>query len=186
MLLAIDPGLATLGYALVDQNGAVHELGVLLSESEAKKLGKQADRQVRLEAQARDLDDIMRRWQRYLTGIVAEELSFNVKRHTQVVSLCLSWGGIVGLARKYDVEIRSVPPKTWQRAVAPAAVKGKAIDYEIVFELLSKYVGEQCRIQLVAIRPAAQNHALDAVGVGVFAAMRPVEVSRETKRRRRA
>lgn len=181
MLLAIDPGLASLGYAIVDQNGAVHELGVMLSESNPK-LGKHADRQLRLEEQATRLDNLMRRWQQYLTGIVAEELSFNVKRHTQVVSLCLSWGGIVGLARKYSVAIRSVPPKTWQRAVAPAAVKGKAIDYEIVFELLSKYVGEQCRIQLVAIAPRHQNHSLDAVGVGVFAAMTP-NVPRESKRR---
>ncbi len=185
MILAIDPGLATLGYALVDQNGAVHELGVLLSESNAKKLGKQADREARLKAQVRDLDSITRRWKPYLTGIVAEELSFNVKRHTQTVCLCLSWGGIVGLARKYDVEIRSIPPKTWQGAIAPTAIKGKAIDYEVVSDLLAKYVGEQCRTQLVAIKATAQNHALDAVGVGVYAAMTP-DVSRETKQRRRA
>lgn len=183
MLLAIDPGLATLGYAIVDSNGAVHELGVLLSESNAKKLGKQVDRVLRLEQQAAALATVIDRWSEYMTAIVAESLSFNVRRHTQVVSLCLSWGVIVGLARSRGLAVRQIQPKVWQAAVAPSAITDKAIDYDVVFRELAAYVGEQCRAQLFAIAGRARNHALDAVGVGVFAAMRP-EVEPARKRRR--
>jgi Holliday junction resolvasome RuvABC endonuclease subunit len=185
MFLAIDPGMATLGWAIVDDNGAVHDLGAVITKPNAKKLGKHRDRRERMADQARHLDDIARRWRDYGLTIVAEEMSFKRGKLTQIVATALCWGELIMLARMHGGTVRAIPPKTWQAAILTPATAG-ALDYYKVFHELHRYVGEQCSEKLSAIAKSHRNHALDAVGVGVFAAMTPesAAVPRETKRRR--
>ena len=55
-----------------------------------------------------------------------------------------------------------------------------AVDYDEVFGLLARYIGREGRAaeQLAAMPRWLVNHALDAVGVGAFAALRPDEATR--------
>lgn len=193
MLIAVDPGLATFGYAVLDERGVVHDLGVVTSESSAKKLGKHRDRRERLRLQARALDAVMRRWgARGLLTLVAEEMSFKRGKLTQIISMALSWGDLVGLAVAHGAADRAIPPKTWQRALFDPdelAAMGTSTDYARVEAKLSEYATEQCRDKLAAIARSKRNHALDAIGVGVYAAMTPEQqqdVSRVTPRRKRS
>jgi hypothetical protein len=183
VIIAVDPGLATFGYAVVDERGVVHDLGVVTSESNAKKLGKHRDRRERLRVQARALDAVLRQWrERGTLALVAEEMSFKRGKLTQIVSMALSWGDLVGLAVAHGATDRAVPPKTWQRALFEPdelAAMGTSIDYTRVEAKLSQYATEQCRDKLAAIARSKRNHALDAIGVGVYAAMTPEDVPRE-------
>jgi hypothetical protein len=49
-----------------------------------------------------------------------------------------------------------------------------------VFRRLGDFIGRDGRAadQLAALKPALRNHALDAVGVGVFTALRPEQATR--------
>ncbi len=94
------------------------------------------------------------------------------------ISLGLSWGVIAGLAVGTGAELLEIPPKRWQHAVAPDAAK---IDYEVVFKKLSEFVAGAAADQLAVIKPRHRNHALDACGIGVFAALMPDATTRITR-----
>lgn len=183
MILAIDPGLATCGWALVAAHtGRVHDLGVLITKSNSK-LGKGIDRVARLEWQTQKLYDLVNGdWG--VRSIAAEAMSFPRGRTAAIVSLCLSWGAIVGLAMSRSLPIRQIQPKRWRSAVVPGSVGETG--YDAVFAALSEFVDEQAAESLAKIKPGDRTHALDAVGVGVYAALTPEIVARETKQRRRA
>lgn len=171
MILALDPGLATLGYALVRPGSArVVELGTLTSKAD-DAVDSSTDRARRSRRQFATLWEIAMRHD--VKAIAAEAMSFGghpASRFKQAVSLCLSWGCIVGLAHAFSVPLYEVPPKRWQRAILPG-VQGK-LDYDELFEALSQFVSGQTST-LSAIPRSLRNHALDAVGVGLYAALTP-------------
>ncbi|MDQ1446789.1 MAG: Crossover junction endodeoxyribonuclease RuvC [Acidimicrobiaceae bacterium] len=198
MILAVDGGLATCGYAIVTWSGRIDALGVLTSKPDPK-LGVTADRAARTTRLARELAAAMRNAPQQIEAIVAERMSFPPKAgHHATASICLGWGVLTGLATASGLEVVDVAPKTWQRAVVPAAVDERdqdAIDYDVVFAELARYVAESPAAgQLAAIPKSRQSHCLDAVGVGVYAAMlgmsfgdagdRPATVSTRRPRRR--
>ncbi len=168
MILALDPGLGTLGYAVVTPKTArVRELGTLTSEPTPGVIDS-TDRARRAVRQAATLYEIGRRHR--CTAIAAEAMSFGgppKARHAMAIALCLSWGAIAGLAAALDIDLLEVTPKSWQHAILPGVTK---IDYDAVFAALSAFVGEA---ELNAIPASLRNHALDAVGVGVYAALIP-------------
>ena len=175
VILAVDPGLATCGYAVVyPRTGGVVELGTLTTKPTAG-VHESTDRTRRLRTQVAQLDAIARR--NGCTTIAAEAMSFGGPgRFAMAISLCLSWGGLVGLAHALDAELLEVPPKTWQHALLGTDGTGR-VDYEHVFAALSSFVGKQGDA-LAAIPEGQRNHALDAVGVGLFAAFRPTTAIR--------
>lgn len=170
MILALDPGLATCGYAIVRPRTAhVVELGVLTSKPSGAD--ESTDRARRTVRQVATLCGIARRYE--VTAIAAEAMSFGghpKARFNMAVALCLSWGAIAGLAHALNVDLLEVQPKQWQHAILPDVV-GK-VDYAEVFKALSRFVeGQACHLQ--SIKQSDRNHALDAVGVGVYAALIP-------------
>jgi Holliday junction resolvasome RuvABC endonuclease subunit len=174
VILAIDPGLGTLGYAVVRPRTArVLELGTLTS-SPAEGVIESTDRARRAVRQAGTLLEIARRHS--CTMIAAEAMSFGgppKARHAMAIALCLSWGAIAGLATSLNVDLLEIPPKMWQHAIIPGVAK---INYDTVFSALSAFVSNQT-MALNAIPMSERNHALDAVGVGVFAALVPIAKS---------
>lgn len=178
MILSVDPGLATCGWAVVEEcNGKLVDLGVITQAADAKG-GKNADRLARLQVQSAELLEVAEHFGARV--IVAESLSFNPKAFgNMIASVCLSWGALVGLAQALDVHIVAIPPKRWQNSVL--GYTAKKIDYDVVFALLSSYVlttaGEALHGKLARIAKGQRNHALDAVGVGVHAAMREPAVA---------
>jgi len=163
----------------------VLELGVVHQERD-DSFAKSTDRQARVHVQSALIRDLVRRHQ--VRGVVAEAASFNPRRFTMAVGLCMSIGALTGAAAALELELYELPPKRWQAAILgrePNA-KGK-IDYDEVFRRVAAYVGDggswEASVQLAAIPAARRNHALDAVGVGVFAAARPDEVTRIGERK---
>lgn len=181
MILGIDPGLRNCGWAVVDPCARVLELGLISSEP-ADGLDEAVDREQREAAQLEILLEVVRR--HGVTAICGEALSFGgapKARFLMAVSLCLSWGGILGLATALDLAVYSVPPKVWEHAVQHDA--DGAIDYDRVERDLAEYVTGLAREQLRAIPKAKRNHPLDGAALGMFGALRLSEVDVIRKRR---
>lgn len=174
MILALDPGLATFGWAIVTPHtGRVVDCGVLISKPKPK-LTKAADRVRRANDQALLLRGLAR--QRSMSMLVAETMSFAPRSSAAAkIGIGLSWGVVLGVAAMLEVEVRDVPPKTWQRAIVPSAVgeaDSSAIDYDRVFAAISGYLDSAGAFGLESLSEANRTHALDAVGIGVYAALR--------------
>lgn len=181
MILAIDPGLGTCGWAIVDPSARVLDLGVILTERD-KVLEEATDRARRADHQAEVLAEAAQRYN--VAEIALEAMSFGgppSARFHMAISVGLSWGVATGIARTLGLNLYAVPPKRWQRAVVPNA--GKRLNYALVEAALEHYVGKQAFVALSCIAKGDRNHALDACGVGLFAALRPNEV--EVVRRRK-
>ncbi len=171
MILAIDPGLGSCGYALVRPRTArVIDLGVLTS-SPTQGVDEHTDRARRAAVQAGLIADLADKHD--CTVIAAEAMSFGgppKARHAMAVSLSLCWGVLAGIANGMGIGLLEVSPKQWQHAITPGVTK---INYDNVFEQLRAFVDGQATVALHAIKKQLRNHALDAVGVGVFAALLP-------------
>ncbi len=177
MILAIDPGLATCGWSVVDRSpgrkGIVLDLGLILSTPNPD-LDESTDRARRAFHQAIKLIALAQEWKCKL--IVAEAMSFGghpAARFQMAISLGLSWGVIVGVAASHGIEIREVAPKEWQHAVVGRPGK---VEYTEVFDALHTYVeGMDPEVvqKLLAIPRGKRNHPLDSVGVGVHEALHP-------------
>lgn len=171
-ILAVDPGLRTCGWSVVaPRTGRVIALGMLYQPND-EDLDDSTCRARRAHQQARTLYGVAIK--HGCRVLAAEAMSFGgppSARFTMAVSLGLSWGVLMGLAATLGLEVLEVPPKQWQHAVDPEC--GKAIDYERIFNLLSDFITGPAASDLHAIKPAHRNHALDSVGVGVFASLRP-------------
>lgn len=161
MILGIDPGLATFGWAHIANTGQVVGLGVL----ELPARGKRKDHAGRAQRQAGSLLEL-------LAGVelvVAEALSFP-KHHAGVASLCLSWGVLVGACSARSVPIMGVRPQQWQHAAAQS--DAPAVEYEALLSRLELHVERHGASTAVAalhrIAPSKRTHALDAVGVGLY------------------
>jgi len=168
VILAVDPGLATCGWAVVRPGTArVIALGVITTERDAD-IGKNTDRLQRTAHQASVLADLVE--EHDVDVIAAEALSFPPKaRVAGVSSLCLSWGVLAGISRSCGTELIEVPPKQWQHAVMPGVER---IDYAMLFVKLTRFAESQGAARLLAINKGDRSHALDAMGVGIYAALR--------------
>lgn len=178
MILALDPGTRHLGWAVVaPRTGRVVELGVVEQERDAG-IAKSTDRAARVHVQATLYRDLVRR--HAVQAIAAEAASFNPRRFTMAAGLCMSIGALTGVAAALDLALYELPPKRWQAAILGRDPKDRsAIDYQVVFRVLSEFVGAGVAAeQFRAITERLRNHALDAVGVGVFVALRPYEATR--------
>lgn len=141
-------------------------------------LAKSTDRATRVHAHARLWRDLIARHR--LTAIAAEAASFNPRRFNMAVALCMSIGAMTGAAAVLGLELFELPPKRWQYAVLGRKPSDRsAVDYDEMFRRLRAF-GHHGRAteQLAAIPAGRRTHALDASGVGVFAAVRPEQATR--------
>jgi hypothetical protein len=167
VILAIDTGTATLGWALVSRRGMVHDLGALLLPRDADKLVHD-DYVRRVEQQV----DILQALLPGVTLLVAEALSFP-RSGKGVASVSLCWGMIVGLTRPRGVPRWSCTPKQWQHALlnTPRRV---AVDYDVLAKRLRAHIAKtgtpKARSAVAALSVTAAPHALDAAGIGIYTA----------------
>ena len=179
MILALDPGTASLGWAIVaPRTGHVLELGVVALKPDPD-LAKSTDRAARVHVQGVLYRELRRRHQ--ITAIAAEAATFNPRRFTMAVGLCMSIGAHVGFAAAVGVALYELPPKLWQHAVLGRAPGDRSkVDYDEVERRLIEFIGRDGRVaeQLAATPKGKRNHARDAVGVGVFTALRPEQATR--------
>lgn len=191
MILAIDGGLAKLGWAVVTpRTGRVVDLGVRITESNAtlgKRIGKNEERLGRLEAHAAALREIAARWS--CTSVEAEAISLpQAGGISSKAGAYLTWGMIVGLTCALGMpRPHGIAPAKWQRAVLPDDGERKHGGYAAIERALAAFVGEQGAgaDALRTIARSHRNHALDACGVGVYAALRG-DAAPASKRRKAA
>lgn len=162
MILGIDSAMATCGYAVIDpRTKSVVALGVIETERDAA-ISKSTDRARRIRQVVASLSEIVT--QHGVTVMAAEAmLLFGKVAAAAAQSLC--WGGLVALAELRGVELREVVARDWQHAVLPGS---KKISYPKLERALARFVGPR----IGAVPKSLQTHALDAVGVGVYAALR--------------
>lgn len=185
MILAVDPGIRTFGWAIVTPGtGRVVHCGVLIQDKDPKQT-THADRETRADHQALTLTRMVR--EHCIRMIAAEEMSFAPRAQAAAkIGIGLSWGVVIAIARAHGLPRRTIPPKTWQRAIIPVQHGEKrtaAINYERVYAELEVYV--DCDRLLAGVAASHRNHALDACGVGVYAAIvdEPLHVKPRKKER---
>ncbi|MDQ3295086.1 MAG: crossover junction endodeoxyribonuclease RuvC [Myxococcota bacterium] len=168
-ILAIDGGLATCGYAVLD-GVRVRELGVLVQPSDARAK-KAPDRVRRARVQGELFAKLIARHN--VCAIGAETMSFAPRGSAAgKVGIGLAWGVLVGLASAFGLPVVDVAPKQWQRAVMGDDV---AVDYDQVHARITGFVETQppgVVSQLLAIPKGQRNHAIDSIGVGLYLALR--------------
>lgn len=173
MILAIDTGLATCGWALLDERRCeLVDLGVVLT----KKHGAEAvtiDRARRALAQAQ----VIAEKAVGVKTIVVERMSFP-RNMGAAVSIALSWGVALGLVSMLDPRPRllAIAPQKWQREILPDT-KGK-IDYEQLERAATAHVRRRHPRAHSALRRMPgrhRNHALDAAMIALVAGLRPAQ-----------
>lgn len=182
MILGADPGFARCGWAVVEpRTGRVAGLGVILTEPDphvikrAKKgrpktghVEQSTDRARRVGRVGAELAVIARDYG--VTSIAAEQ-ALGHGAAAAVAANMLPWGALVQLAVMLGIALVEVKAKTWQHAVL--GVDEGAVDYEVIEKMLARYAGKQAAELLGAIKKANRTHALDGMGVGMLAALRP-------------
>lgn len=170
MILAVDPGYAKCGYAIVKpRTGRVVELGVIVTEQDervGKSIDKSTDRARRISLVSRRLAERARA--HAITTIAAEQMLMHGAA-AAVAANVLPWGAVAMLAAVLNVDLHEVPAKLWQHAVLPGR-PGK-VDYDELARQLEKFAGDQVWRDLAAVDKPNRTHALDAVGVGLFMAL---------------
>lgn len=172
MILGVDPGYATCGWSVVDPRdphlaARVIALGVITTKQN-KLLDLPTDRARRVAEVGVELADIAMRFR--CTDVIAEE-PLGHGAAAAVAANMLPWGTLIMLAIARGALLRMVRAKTWQHAVL--GLEKGAVDYERVEAMLSDHVGVDLADTLAAIKKALRTHALDAVGIGLLAALRP-------------
>jgi Holliday junction resolvasome RuvABC endonuclease subunit len=168
MILGLDGGLGMLGYAVVrPRTGHVVELGTLTSKP-AEGVDEHTDRMRRGARIGASLRGIAVRHNVTQFALETPSLGGPPKaRLSMGIALYLFAGVVLGLAVSLNVDVVAVTPKQWQHAIT--GEDGK-VDYDVLFARLHTYVAAQSET-LLAIPPSQRNHALDAVGVGLFASL---------------
>jgi len=172
LILGIDTGLATCGWALLDERSRRFvDVGVVVT----KKLegGKVTlDRARRINVQAAVLAEKAKG----CSVIVVERMSFPPGGANAMVPIALSWGLVLGLVAMLDPRPRllTIAPQRWQREVMPNA--GKSVDYDELAaraaqHILANHPSAAARFEKM---PRSRwSHAIDAAMIALVAALRP-------------
>lgn len=171
MILGIDTGIATCGWALLDpKRCSFEDLGVV---TQAKLKGEKItlDRARRGNVQAQVLAEKAPG----CTLIVVEQMSLGVPGAIAKLSIGMSWGVILGIVAMMDPrpELLTIPPQRWQREVLPNA--GKSVDYDQLARAAAAYIlrnHPKAAKALRAIPEKQRNHALDAAMIALCGFLR--------------
>jgi Holliday junction resolvasome RuvABC endonuclease subunit len=209
MLLDVDPGYAKCGWAITDPaNGRPVALGVIVThahpdvvrsvkvpgQKKRQRVGtikQSTDRARRMRVVCRRLRTIVTDWNaahpdRPITAIAVEQM-LDFGAAAAVAANQLPWGAVTMLADLLDVALAEVTARTWQHAVLGTAIepgkKTPKVNYNALERAMAAFIGRHCAAALEAIDEGVRNHAIDAVGVGMLAALRPGDANWIVERR---
>lgn len=170
MILGIDNGLGTFGWAKVDRSTAlVHQLGVLIQTPD-HSVASTVDRSRRTLCQVELVDSLCTD----VTAIVGEAGSFNPRMFDHNVCLAMSIAALVAYAFCAGLPLYELPPKRWQHAITGTG-QGTKVDYDDVYRRLEQHVAKrgESMLMLEDIPVRHRNHALDASGIASCHAIKP-------------
>jgi hypothetical protein len=181
MILGIDTGMGTCGWALLDERTCTFvDLGVVITEAIDDKIT--LDRARRCSKQAA----VLASKAPGCSTVVVEQMSFPggkpcrcCKRRSgakQVVPIALSWGIVLGINAMCEPRPRllTISPQRWQRAVLPNA--GKRVDYDELSRHAAKFIlskHTRASVALECIPKSDRSHAIDAAMIALVGALRP-------------
>ena len=175
MILGIDGGLATCGWALLDDARCEFvDLGVIMQpkrDDSARTMTLERAR--RLTVQAR----VIAQKAPGCSRIVVEQMSLPVGGSVNaVVGIALSWGALVGIVAMTEPRphLLTIAPQRWQREVVPYA--GKQVDYDELAEAAAAHIlrrHPRAHAALMRIPMSYRSHALDAAMITLVGALRP-------------
>lgn len=173
MILGVDGGLATCGWALLDETRREFmDLGVIVQPKTDGARTMTLERARRITVQAQVLAQKVPGCSR----IVVEQMSFPPGGANAMVPIALGWGALLGIVAMLDPRPRllTLSPQRWQREVVPYA--GKQVDYEELAEAAAAHIlrrHPKAHAALMRIPPSHRSHALDAAMIALVGALRP-------------
>lgn len=167
MILAVDPGMATCGWAVIAPKTAlVIDFGVITTDHDGA-ISKTVDRGRRIAGVSDELAGISAR---HGCTTIAGEQPLSHGATGAIVSQALCWGALLRLATEQGSRLLEVEAKVWQHAVQDGISPGrKKIDYPTIEKAIGKILG----VRISKIPRTLQTHAFDAVGIGFLVAVRP-------------
>jgi hypothetical protein len=186
-ILAIDGGLASAGFAVVDtwtlrgypsaraaarREVQVTHAEVFRSKPASKKKRKATglhvavDRVSRARTLASRISGLVTEWN---PDVVAAEEINHMRGIIANVSAGLFWGALVAVCEIHGRELQSVRVQEW-RAFARESLRPLKDDEEGIHRSLHCNVTGASDAVNAIVPPSAQEHALDAIGVGWWAA----------------
>lgn len=172
MILGIDTGLATCGWALLDDRTCRFvDLGVVIQKPiKGEKVS--LDRMRRANA----LAGVLAAKVPGVDVVCAESLSLGMPGALAKLAVGLSWGTVLGIVAMMEPRPRllTIAPQRWQREVLPGA--GRAVDYDQLARSAATYLlanHPNAARALRAIDPRDRNHAIDAAMIALCGALHP-------------
>lgn len=174
MILGLDTGLKTCGWALLDERRCSFlDLGVVI-QPQKKHLARTVtlERARRANIQA----GIIAAKAPGCSTVVVEQLSMGVGGRIAQVSIGISWGIVLGVVATLPERPRllTIAPQVWQREVCPS-VKGK-VDYETLATAVGWHILKRHPLAAEALRKIDDDHkqhAIDAAMIALVGALRP-------------
>jgi Holliday junction resolvasome RuvABC endonuclease subunit len=172
VILGVDTGLATCGWALLDERACSFvDLGVVTQKA-VKGRTITLDRIQRANALAQVLGSHVRG----VSIVVVESLSLGMPGAIAKLSVGLSWGTLLGIVAMLDPKPRllTIAPQRWQREVLPNA--GKSVDYDELARAAAEHLLARHPAAARALRripESKRNHAIDAAMIALCGALRP-------------
>lgn len=172
MILGVDTGLATCGWALLDEERrAFVGLGVVI-QPPIKGATITLDRVRRCNALAHALAARAPG----CSTIVVEQLSLGMPGAIAKLSVGMAWGTINGIVAMMNPRPRllTIHPQRWQREVLVNA--GRQVDYDELSRRAATYLlanHPAAARDLKAIDPKDRDHAIDAAMIALVGALRP-------------
>lgn len=172
MILGLDTGIATCGWALLDENKCeLVDTGVLIQpQSEGKTIT--LDRLERSNAAAK----VIAKHAPGSSAIVVEQLSLGMPGAIAKLNVGLCWGVVIGVVAMLDPRPRllTVSPQRWQRMVLPHS--GKRVDYDEIASVAVEFIlskHPRAGRSLESIPKRHRSHAIDACMLALVGALRP-------------
>lgn len=175
-IMGVDCAMATCGWAIVERSPKLRlvELGVITTDP--SPIERSTDRSRRIATVSREIEKLQLR---HNAIMIAAEQPLGFGSVHAILPQALCFGALVMLAVSHDIDLAEVRAKEWQPAVIGKA-EAEKVNYKHVARELGVFIGEP----LTTIKPELRTHAIDAVGIALFAALRPVTLVHRGKERR--
>lgn len=180
--LGIDPGVATLGLALVDATGRVLRVGESLLPA-AMFDGSDSDRlSARVTVQANTIGQ----WLKHADRVCSEKLSLGMPSVKGQLYNAIGWTIAASAAHGVGKPYVGIRPQTWQRMVLPGS--GRKVDEEQLYATLRSYLERQSDRCIHTSK--LHSHGLDALGLALcgalsWEALQVQKLGKPTKRKKR-
>jgi len=162
MLLAVDPGMSAMGYAVLSLDGEPVELGVIRTEPSPKKR-----KMLVVEDSLRRVREIARNLHRivgtHCVCVVACEAMSFPRSSSSSAKLGMSWAALATVAEMSDLPMLQATPQMVRKALL-----GHAGSKDDMAKVVARRLGLK-ELPIPGVPASLHDHVYDAVAVGLYA-----------------